>query len=327
MSPLPARDESRPAATTAVPAAPAAAATAFGATAARPALMGIVNASPESFSDGALRTSVDAQVAHGLRLAAAGAAILDVGGESGVTDRPPITAEEEIARATPVVERLATAGHAVSIDTWKGAVARAALTAGATMVNDPSGLRDPELARAAAEHGAWLVVTHTRVEPKTKAFPAYGDVVADVVGFLDERVRLAERLGVALDRIVVDPGLDLAKTPAQSVEVIRRLGEVARLGHPLLLAVSRKDFVGALTGRQPAARLGGTLAAVAAGAAAGASLMRVHDVAATADFLAVRAALSGEEPISPDLRLAPQLRYEPRPQPTAERRPPNRAAA
>jgi len=277
---------------------------------AAPALMGIVNASPESFSDGGALPDVDAQVEHGLRLAAEGAAIVDVGGESGVTDRHPISPDEETERVVPVVERLAGAGVTVSVDTWKEAVARAALGAGASMVNDASALREPGVAAACAEHRAALVVTHTRAAPKVKAFPAYGDVVTDVLELLAERVRTAERLGVAREQIVVDPGLDLAKTPAQSVELVRRLGELRRLGRPVLLAASRKDFVGALTGRPPAARLGGTLAAVAAGADAGAAILRVHDVAAVADFLAVRAALRAGARVDADLHLPLELRRE-----------------
>ena len=276
----------------------------------RPLLMGIVNASPESFSDGGLRPDADAQVAHGLRLVEQGAAIVDVGGESGVTNRPPVTAPEEIRRVVPVVGRLSAAGATVSIDTWKAPVARAALDAGAVMVNDPSGGHDPQLVVVCAKHDAGLVLTHTRAEPKTKAFPAYADVVADVLAFLAERLAMAVKRGVSSHRIVVDPGLDLAKTPAQSVEILRRLDEFRVLGRPVLLAPSRKDFLGALTGRAPAARLAGTLAAVDRGASAGAAILRVHDVAATADFLSVRAALRGETVLEPGLELAERLRRE-----------------
>ncbi len=276
-----------------------------------PVLMGIVNASPESFSDGGLLPDADAQVAHGLRLVAEGAALVDVGGESGVTHRPPVTPAEEIRRVVPVVERLADAGVTVSVDTWKSPVARAALTVGAAIVNDPSGLSDFELASACAEHGAALVVTHTRAAPKVKGFPSYDeDLMAEVIAFLGARVRAAERLGVAAERIVVDPGLDLAKTPAQSVELLRRLGELHELGRPILLAASRKDFVGALTARPPAGRLAGTLAALDVGASAAAAILRVHEVAPAVDFLAVRAALRGE-PVHPGLELEEQLRREP----------------
>jgi dihydropteroate synthase len=268
--------------------------------------MGIVNASPESFSDGAAVGGLEDQVRRALELRDAGAGIIDVGGESGVTDREPVSEDEEIARVVPLVERLAGEGLAVSVDTWKAAVARAALDAGATMVNDVSGLADPALADLCAAAGAALVVTHTAAPPKEKRFPEYGDVGEEVVAFLRERAELARGRGV--ERIVLDPGPDLAKTPADTVAVLRALPEVAALGYPVLLAVSRKDFVGALTGRAPADRLAGTLAAIGAGLDAGASIVRVHDVAAAADYLAVRAALRGESEVAPDLRLDPGLR-------------------
>jgi dihydropteroate synthase len=274
--------------------------------------MGIVNASPESFSDGGLLPDADAQVVHGLRLAAEGAAIVDVGGESGVTHLPPISPSEEIRRVTPVIERLAAAGATVSVDTWKAEVAAAALAAGASMVNDPSGLFEPELASACAEHGAALVVTHTRARPKVKEFPDYHDVVVDVVGLLRERLEIARERGVEPGRTVIDPGLDLAKTPEQSIETLRRLDVLHALGHPILVAPSRKDFVGALTGRPPAARLAGTLAAVEAAVAGGAAILRIHDVAATTDFLAVRATLRGDVSPEPGLELAERLRREPK---------------
>ena len=269
---------------------------------ARPLIMGIVNASPESFSgDG----GGDA-AARGRALAADGADLIDVGGESGVTGVDPLPPEEEIARVVPVIEELAREGIALSVDTFKPEVARAAVAAGAAMVNDVSGMRDPELADVCAESGAALVVMHTRAEPKVKEFPGYDDVVADVEAFLRERIELARGRGVEPDQIVVDPGPDFAKTPAETVAVLRALP--LALDRPLLLAVSRKDFVGALTGRPPRERLGGTLAAVAAGVDAGAAIVRVHDVAAVADFLAVRAALRGETEVPRDLRLPLGLR-------------------
>jgi dihydropteroate synthase len=268
--------------------------------------MGIVNASPESFSDGASVGSLDEQVRRALALRDAGAAIVDVGGESGVTDRPPVSEGEETDRVVPLIDRLAGEGIEVSVDTWKPAVARAALAAGATMVNDVSGLRDPALAEACAESGAALVITHTAAPPKEKRFPGYADVGEEVVAFLRERIELARSHGV--ERIVLDPGPDLAKTPAETVAALRALPAVAALGHPVLLAVSRKDFVGAITGRAPRDRLAGTLAAIGAGLDAGASILRVHDVAATADYLAVRAALRGERGVEADVRLDPGLR-------------------
>lgn len=272
--------------------------------------MGIVNASPESFSDGGELPTLDAQVTRALELVAAGADIVDVGGESGVTGEPALAPAAEASRVVPLVERLVAEGIAVSVDTWKAEVARAAVAAGAGMVNDVSGLRDPELADVCAESRAALVVMHTRAEPKVKEFPDYDDVVEDVLAFVRERVELAEERGVPRERIVVDPGPDFAKTPAQTIEVLRALPRLVEMGHPVLLAVSRKDFVGALTGRPPRERLGGTLAAVAAGVEGGASIVRVHDVAATVDFLAVRAALAGDADVPEDLRLPDELRRE-----------------
>jgi dihydropteroate synthase len=210
----------------------------------------------------------------------------------------------------PLVERLAAEGLIVSVDTWRAPVARAALAAGAAMVNDVSGLSDPELAPACALAGAALVITHTRVPPKIKGFPRYDDVVADVAEFLRERLGQALAAGVEEDRTVLDPGIDLAKTPAQSVELLRRLPELAELDRPLLLAVSRKDFIGALTGRRPAERDAGTLAAVGAAVRGGARILRVHDVAGARDYLRVRAALEESVPADPHLALAPGLRRE-----------------
>jgi dihydropteroate synthase len=276
----------------------------------RPLVMGIVNASPESFSDGGRWATLDDQVARALELVGEGADVIDVGGESGVTGVPAVAAEEEARRVVPLVERLAAEGVLVSVDTWKPSVARAALAAGAAMINDVSGLRDPALADACAEADAALVVMHTRAEPKVKAFPDYDDVVADVVEFVRERVALARERGVAEERIVVDPGPDFAKTPAETVAVLRALETLGELGRPILLAVSRKDFVGALTGRAPRDRSAGTLAAVGAGVDAGAAIVRVHEVAATVDFLAVRAALAGVSEVDPALRLPDELRRQ-----------------
>jgi dihydropteroate synthase len=229
-----------------------------------------------------------------------------------VTDRDPVSAGEEIARVVPVVEGLAAAGVPVSVDTWKAPVARAAVDAGAAMINDISGLSDPGVARVCAESGAALVVMHTRVPPKVKGFPGYDDVTGDVLAFLRERIEMALRLGVGDEQIVADPGPDFAKTPAETVEVLRRLGRVRdELGRPVLLAVSRKDFVGAIAGRAPGQRLAGTLAAIGEGVDAGASILRVHDVEAVKDFLSVRAALRGEREVPADLRLDPALRREP----------------
>lgn len=278
-----------------------------------PLLMGVVNASPESFSDGAAAATLDRQLARAQALIDAGAHLLDVGGESGVTNRAPISPEAEIGRILPLVGQLVAAGHLVSVDTWKAPVARAALAAGAHLINDVSGLRDPEIADHCARVGAGLVIMHTRSAPKVKGFPAYDDVMADVGRFLEEKMALAGARGVRAEQVVIDPGPDFAKTPSQTVEVLRRLPELARLGRPILLAVSRKDFVGALTGRMPSARLAGTLAAVGEGTDAGASILRVHDVAEVTDFLHVRRALRGQIEVPADLSLPEALRREPSP--------------
>ena len=274
----------------------------------QPALMGIVNATPDSFSDRQGAKDVDELVARALELLGDGAAIVDVGGESGRTDTEAVPVEEEIARVVPLVERLATRGALVSVDTWRGPVARAALEAGAAMINDVSGLADESIAVACAQTGAALVITHTRAAPKTKTFPEYDDVVLDAHEFLEERMRAAEALGVAREQIVLDPGIDLAKTPAQSVELLRRLPELAALGRPLLLAVSRKDFVGALTDRPPSGRDAGTLAAVGAAVRGGARIIRMHDVAAARDYLRVHDALANGTERA--LELAEELKRE-----------------
>jgi dihydropteroate synthase len=218
-----------------------------------------------------------------------------VGGESGRTDVAPVSPEEEIERVLPIVSKLAGEGVLVSVDTWKPEVARAVADAGAAMLNDVSGLRSSELASVAASSGAALVLMHTRAEPKQVNFPGYVDPVTDVKDMLLELIDRAVALGVPRSQLVIDPGPDFAKTPAESVEVIRRLGEMRALERPLLLAVSRKYFVGAITGRPPLERLPGTLAALAAGLDTfGPCILRVHDVAAVSDFLRVRAVLRGE---------------------------------
>jgi dihydropteroate synthase len=268
-----------------------------------PLLMGVLNASPDSFSDAGDHPDLLARAAD---LVTHGAHIIDIGGESAVGGRPPVAVAEEIERVVPLVERLSR-DVLISVDTYKPEVASAAIAAGAEMINDVSGLRDERLAEVCARTGAALVLMHTRVAPKgTLLSPdTYDDVVADVVGFLGERMAAAIAAGVAPEQIVLDPGPDFAKTPAQTVAVLRGLGDVQALGRPLLLAVSRKDFLGAITGRGPRERGAATLAAVEFGVRAGAAILRVHDVAAAADFLAVRAVLSGERVLAPEEGLTP----------------------
>jgi dihydropteroate synthase len=279
----------------------------------RPWLMGIVNASPDSFSDGGRYATLHAQFELARSLLEDGAEILDIGGESASTGRPAVAVQQEIERVVPLIERVAgELGAIVSVDTYKPPVARAAIAAGARIVNDVSGLRDHGLAEVCAQTGAALVVMHTRAAPKQRLQDPelYGDVVGEVHAFLGERIERALALGVSPEQIILDPGPDFAKTPAQTIELLADVGRLHELGRPLLMAVSRKDFIGALTGRSPRERLGGTLAALAHGVEQDARIFRVHDVAAAADFLKVRAALAGELVPRRDLALAEEHRYE-----------------
>ncbi len=288
----------------------------------RPWLMGIVNASPDSFSDSGPARTPAQQVELAAELIAAGADIIDIGGESATTGRPAVAVEEELALVLPLVERVAgELGGIVSVDTYKPVVAAAAIAAGAVIVNDVSGLRDLDLARICAETGAGLVLMHTRAAPKQRLQDPglYGDVTSEVMDFLRERIQAALGAGVERAQLLVDPGPDFAKTPAQTIELLGHTERLHELGLPLLMAISRKDFIGALTHRRPRERLAGTLAALAHGVEAGAHIFRVHDVTAAADYLRVRAALAGELEGLHELVLAEELRHEgdfaaPRPQ-------------
>ena len=269
--------------------------------------MGIVNATPDSFSDAGLERSLDARVALARQLLADGAGLIDIGGESGVTNRPAVAPAEEIERVVPLITRVASELSArVSIDTYKPAVAAAAITAGASIVNDVSGLRDPELADVCAQTGAALVVMHTIAEPKRRlhdrAFD--GRMAGEVRRFLEARIEFAVGRGVALEQLLLDPGPDFSKTPAQTIEVLRELPAMVAIGRPVLLAVSRKDFIGALTARGPRERLAGTLAAVAYGvrrrrARAAACTMS----APPANFSSVLGALDGSVDVDPGLEF------------------------
>ena len=202
--------------------------------------------------------------------------------------------EQEIERLVPLVRALAERELVVSVDTWRAGVAEAAIEAGAALINDVGGLVDERLADVVGAAGAGLVVMHTRAAPKQAHFPGYEDATADILAFLEQRMELALSRGVAREQIVIDPGLDYAKTPQESIEALRRLGELQQLDRPILLAVSRKYFIGMLTGAPPDERLAGTLAAIEFGVGAGAHIVRVHDVAQVAEFLRVRGALRGE---------------------------------
>jgi dihydropteroate synthase len=277
--------------------------------------MGIVNASPDSFSDSGLHRDRDSQLRLAGELHGAGADIIDVGGESATTGRPPVDAAEEIELVAPLIERIAAELDVlVSVDTYKPAVARVAIAAGARIVNDVSGLRDPELADVCAESGAALVVMHTRAAPRERLQDPdlYADVTEEVLAFLRERLALARSRGVAEEQLILDPGPDFAKTPAQTIELLANVSRLHELGRPLLMAISRKDFIGALTSRPPRERLAGTLAALAHGVDHGAHIFRVHDVAAASEFLAVRRALAGGAQVARDLVLEEELRREAR---------------
>ena len=278
----------------------------------RPLLMGVVNATPDSFSDSGGRT-LDERAGLAAALLRDGATIIDVGGESNVTNRPAVGIDEEIERVVPLIERVASLGAVVSVDTYKPAVAAAAVAAGAHMVNDISGLADTGLADVCARTGAALVVMHTPVAPKTQSLDEdrFADAAAEVAEFLAGRMAAAAARGVDREQILLDPGPDFGKTPAQTVAVLRGLPVLRALGRPLLLAVSRKDFIGAITRRRPRERDPGTLAAVGHGADLGADVFRVHDVRGTADFLAVRAVLRGDDELAPGARVPDDLRREP----------------
>ncbi len=277
-----------------------------------PALMGIVNATPDSFSDQGLEKTLAARVALARELIDAGASVIDIGGESGTTDRPAVAAQEEIERVVPVIAAVAALGVTISVDTYKPAVAAAAIDAGAHIVNDVSALADPELADVCAATGAGLVLMHTRAVPKQRLHDrAYdGRMAADVSQLLSELMDRAIARGVAPEQIMLDPGPDFSKTPFQTVETLRAIGDLHALGRPLLAAISRKDFIGAITQRAPRERLGGTLAALAYVADAGMHMVRIHDVAAAADFLKVREVLAGRVEVPADLTLAENLRRQ-----------------
>jgi dihydropteroate synthase len=258
--------------------------------------MGIVNVTPDSFSDGGQFMDPDAAVEHGLQLADEGAAVLDVGGASTRPGAEPVPVADELERAVPVVERLAAAGHRVSIDTTKGEVAEAALRAGATLVNDVSAFRfAPEIAGMVADTGADCCLVHMRGEPRTMQSEArYDDVVADVKAFLEERLEAAREAGIAEERVWLDPGIGFGKTAEHNLELLRRLDELVAIGRPLVIGTSRKSFLGKLLGgREPDERLPGTLATNVMAYERGASVFRVHDVRPVADALAIAAATFG----------------------------------
>jgi dihydropteroate synthase len=257
-------------------------------------IMGVLNVTPDSFSDGGRFLDAAAAIAHGRALDEEGADILDVGGESTRPGAEPVSAEEEVARVAPAIEGLCAAGvrAQISIDTSKLAVAEAAVAAGATYVNDVTAFRaDPALAGFVAERGLDCCLMHMRGEPRTmQRDPVYDDVVADVKAFLEGRLAAAVAAGVPEQRIQLDPGIGFGKTVAHNLELLRRLDEIVALGRPVVVGTSRKSFLGRLTGRDVADRLPGTIATNVLALERGATVFRVHDVAPVRDALAVAAA-------------------------------------
>jgi dihydropteroate synthase len=255
--------------------------------------MGVVNVTPDSFSDGGLYLDPAAAISHGRELVEDGAAILDVGGESTRPGAAEVAVEEELRRVEPVVAGLAPLGVDISVDTSKAVVAEAAIGAGATIVNDVTALRgDPAMAGLVAERGVGVVLMHMAGDPRTmQVNPEYGDVVAEVRDFLAARLAAAVAAGIAAERIWLDPGIGFGKTDQHNFELLRGLGELTALGRPVLVGTSRKSFIGRTDGSATDDRLGGTIATSILAATAGASVLRVHDVRELAEALTVASAV------------------------------------
>ena len=262
----------------------------------RPLVMGVVNVTPDSFSDGGRFLDPGAALSHARQLIADGADILDIGGESTRPGAGPVSVDEEIARAAPLVEAVrAQGGIRISIDTMKPAVARAAVAAGATMWNDVTALRwSEESLPTAAELGCEVVLMHMLGEPRTmQDNPRYDDVVAEVSAFLADRAQAALDAGVAREKVWLDPGIGFGKTLDHNLALLANLPAIVELGFPVMIGASRKRFIAALDAQAGDDRLGGSLAAALAGAAAGAACVRVHDVRETVQALSVQAAILG----------------------------------
>ena len=263
---------------------------------ARPAVMGVLNVTPDSFSDGGAFLNPAAAMAHARLMVAEGADLVDVGGESTRPGAPPVPADEELRRVMPVIDLLAEQGGIpMSIDTSKATVARAATGAGAVLVNDVTALRgDPGMVAVVAESGVDLCLVHMRGDPQTmQDDPRYGDVVSEVRAFLEERLSFAIGNGIPEERVWLDPGIGFGKTLEHNLELLRRMGEIVAVGPPVVIGVSRKRFLGTLTGRSEPDRAAGGLAANVLAFERGAHMFRVHDVSATRDALTVAAATVG----------------------------------
>jgi dihydropteroate synthase len=257
-----------------------------------PKVMGVLNVTPDSFSDGGLHTSLEAAVAHGERMAEEGAAIIDVGGESTRPGAPAVSVDEEIRRVVPVIERLAARVRVpISVDSSKPEVMRAAVDAGAQMINDVRALAVPGALVTAAASGAAVCLMHMRGEPASMhAEPSYADVVAEVRDYLAARVAACEMAGIARERLCLDPGIGFGKLPGHNLALLANLREIGDPSLPVLVGVSRKSLVGIITGRPPGERLAGSVAFAALAVARGASIIRAHDVPATLDAVKVAAA-------------------------------------
>ncbi len=254
----------------------------------RPLLMGVLNVTPDSFSDGGHYLRTDAALAHARRLIDEGADLLDVGGESTRPGAAPVVLAEERRRVLPVIAALAASGMAVSVDTQKPELMREAVAAGAVMVNDVNGFQAAGALAAIAASGCAICIMHKQGNPQTmQQAPQYADVVAEVMGYLQQRIAAAQQAGIAGNRMVVDPGFGFGKTLTHNLELLRRLDEITALGVPVLAGLSRKSMIGAVTGREVGERTFGSVAAALIAAQHGAAILRVHDVAATRDALAV----------------------------------------
>jgi dihydropteroate synthase len=273
----------------------------------RPLIMAVINATPDSFSDAGQYSTVEARMERTKEVLDQGADILDIGGQSAITGVPEITEDEEIERITPVIEWVAANTNAImSIDTYRPKVAEAALVAGAHIINDISGLLHRELAYVVARHQAGYVLMHNRGRPKVRLTDAnlYEDVVADVISFMDERIEWLTAAGVSQQQLVIDPGPDFAKTPAQTVQVLQHINSLLTYGQPVLFPVSRKDFIGAITGRPPRERLSGTLAAIAHTLTLTRSgIYRVHDIQEVRNFIDVWDVLQGHQELGAEVLL------------------------
>jgi len=261
----------------------------------RPLLMGVINVTPDSFSDGGSFLDPEDAIAQGLRLVQEGAHVLDIGGESTRPGADPVSEDEELWRVKPVLEGLVDSGATLSIDTMKPGVAKAALELGAGIVNDVTAFRfAPDMAELVAEAGVDCCLMHMLGEPRTMQLdPQYDDVVSDVKAFLEERLAFAVDHGVDEERVWLDPGIGFGKTIEHNLELLRRLDEIVAIGRPVVIGTSRKSFLGKITGRDVAERLPATIATNVLAYERGAAVFRVHDVAEVADALKVTAATVG----------------------------------